>query len=241
MTTAFFKSEITFNKMKGSISNRNIQQVTEQVYGKVTLKNDGKISISIENRNWNCGSVNDYATKIAKEIVASNFNHPAITQLKKDDNSLIKILADYTVDLKASYIEQCKIWAAKHFDLMVIASKTTPEENEISKDWRNNETRAKRQEIQNRIYKAYAITSQGKEGYILKSEKHAIEHYEVSLSKLAERISKKELDIEKLKVVSSGMGVNIEIILSDGNKSVKAWTIIASGEIQRPHYRYLVK
>jgi hypothetical protein len=29
--------------------------------------------------------------------------------------------------------------------------------------------------------------------------------------------------------------------LSDGEKVVKAFTIIAEGTIQRPHYRYLVK
>ena len=36
-------------------------------------------------------------------------------------------------------------------------------------------------------------------------------------------------------------GINIDTIISDGEKQVKAQTICAWGEIQRPHYRYLVK
>jgi hypothetical protein len=35
--------------------------------------------------------------------------------------------------------------------------------------------------------------------------------------------------------------VNIDMTLTDGEKTVKAFTIIAEGQIQRPHYRYLVK
>ena len=45
----------------------------------------------------------------------------------------------------------------------------------------------------------------------------------------------------KLKVKTSHIGVNIDTILSDGEKQVREITIVASGEIQRPHYRYLIK
>jgi hypothetical protein len=37
------------------------------------------------------------------------------------------------------------------------------------------------------------------------------------------------------------VGVNFETTLSDGEKIVRAFTIVASGEIQKPHYRYLIK
>jgi hypothetical protein len=52
---------------------------------------------------------------------------------------------------------------------------------------------------------------------------------------------KKGLNEENLKVVTSHIGININTTISDGDKTVKAWTIIAEGEIQKPHYRYLVK
>ena len=42
-------------------------------------------------------------------------------------------------------------------------------------------------------------------------------------------------------VLLKTIGVNIESIITDGTKTVRAWTIVAEGEIQRPHYRYLIK
>lgn len=66
-------------------------------------------------------------------------------------------------------------------------------------------------------------------------------HYEQSIEKLAFRIAQKGLNQESLTVTTSHIGVNIETTLTDGIKTVRAFTIIASGEIQKPHYRYLVK
>jgi hypothetical protein len=51
----------------------------------------------------------------------------------------------------------------------------------------------------------------------------------------------KGIDINNMKVVSGYVGVNVEMTISDGDKYVKAWTIVAEGTVQRPHYRYLVK
>lgn len=72
-------------------------------------------------------------------------------------------------------------------------------------------------------------------------KKEAEEHYENSIEKLAYRIKKKNLNQNKLKVLTFHVGVNIETVISDGNKTVRAFTIIAHGLIQRPHYRYLIK
>jgi hypothetical protein len=44
-----------------------------------------------------------------------------------------------------------------------------------------------------------------------------------------------------MKIISGTVGVNINITLTDGDKTVRAYTIVAEGEIQKPHYRYLVK
>jgi hypothetical protein len=81
----------------------------------------------------------------------------------------------------------------------------------------------------------------GVEEFMLGEEKKAILHYEGSIVKLANRIEKKDLNIDKLIVKTSHIGVNINTTLTDGEKTVNAFTIIASGEIQKPHYRYLVK
>lgn len=77
--------------------------------------------------------------------------------------------------------------------------------------------------------------------FIPKQIKAAEQHYEASIIKLAARIEKKELDQSKLKLTTARVGVNIETTITDGTKVVRAWTIVASGEVQRPHYRYLIK
>ena len=63
----------------------------------------------------------------------------------------------------------------------------------------------------------------------------------MSIEKLAKRIEKKGLNQENIRTITSHVGVNIETTLTDGNKTVRAFTIIAQGTIQKPHYRYLIK
>jgi len=81
----------------------------------------------------------------------------------------------------------------------------------------------------------------GLEKFTAKELKKAVAHYEASIVKLASRIEAKGLDLTNLKVVTSSIGVNININLTDGVKTVNAYTIVAQGEIQQPHYRYLIK
>jgi hypothetical protein len=81
----------------------------------------------------------------------------------------------------------------------------------------------------------------GLENFTSKELKKAVAHYEASIEKLANRIEAKGLNATKLKVVTSSIGVNININLTDGVKTINAYTIVAQGEIQKPHYRYLIK
>lgn len=77
--------------------------------------------------------------------------------------------------------------------------------------------------------------------FIEKEQIAASEHYERSLEKLALRIESKGLNLETLTVQNASIGMNLNITLSDGIKSVRAFTIVAEGLVQRPHYRYLIK
>lgn len=79
------------------------------------------------------------------------------------------------------------------------------------------------------------------EQFVPKMLKEAENHYENSIEKLAYRIEKKGMNQNNIKVETARIGLNINTTLTDGIKTVKAFTIIASGEIQRPHYRYLIK
>tara|TARA_Y100000593_G_scaffold88797_1_gene171759 strand:- start:899 stop:1540 length:642 start_codon:yes stop_codon:yes gene_type:complete len=80
-----------------------------------------------------------------------------------------------------------------------------------------------------------------REKFIKKSLDNAKAHYENSIIKLAYRIVAKGLNQNNLQFTNSYVGVNIDTIISDGEKQVKAQTICAWGAIQKPHYRYLVK
>lgn len=65
--------------------------------------------------------------------------------------------------------------------------------------------------------------------------------YISSIKKLATRISEKNLNQDKLIITTAHIGINIETTFTDGTNVIKAWTIVAEGDIQRPHYRYLIK
>lgn len=88
--------------------------------------------------------------------------------------------------------------------------------------------------------KWYTIKSLGLDKYIANETKYAEIHYESSILKLADRLTKKGITNE-FTIVSGRVGQNFEITIKSGDVVTRAWTIIAEGQIQRPHYRYLVK
>jgi len=147
-------------------------------------------------------------------------------------NDLIEILTKETQSLKIQYLQMTEEWAEKEFYYL----------RQWAIDYRSGKFGF--DEASRKYYKlpSYILNSDGKvEQHIEEMVKRASEHYTESLLKLADRVSKKGLNYETLKVKTSHIGVNIEIILTDGIKTVKAFTIIAGGSIQRPHYRYLIK
>lgn len=173
--------------------------------------------------------------------------------------NLIEILRQETKSLKEQYVEKTKEWASKKFDNLHEKSKYKDAQwceyfglvpvlrnvNSPSMQFMGfpngfyNSKHAKTyQNIKTEISKAMNM---GKEKYISESQLKAERHYDYSIEKLAYRIDKKGLDQNNLTVKTSHIGVNIETTLTDGKKTVRAFTIIASGEIQCPHYRYLIK
>jgi hypothetical protein len=77
--------------------------------------------------------------------------------------------------------------------------------------------------------------------FITRSIKDANEHYTGSIEKLAYRLSNKGMLINRVEVKNGRIGINLDMTFTDGDTVVKAWTIIAEGPVQRPHYRYLIK
>ena len=147
-------------------------------------------------------------------------------------NTLIEILKKETETLRVQYVAMTEQWAANEFQSL----------RQWAADYHTGKFGFG--EASKKYYKLpYHIrNSNGTvEQHIEVMVKWANEHYEFSILKLAERIEKKGLNQNTLKVTTAHVGVNIETVLTDGEKTVRAFTIIAAGEVQRPHYRYLIK
>lgn len=168
------------------------------------------------------------------------------------------ILREETKTLKTQYIEKSLEWAKNHFNICKERRNWSEVEwcryFNIEPEVRNKGLVSEflgfpkgfygtsHARIQVRIQsEGRRVLSLGLEKFLNKIKEDAELHYESSILKLATRIEKKELNQSNLKVETSHIGVNINTTLTDGEKTVRAFTIVAEGEVQRPHYRYLVK
>lgn len=167
--------------------------------------------------------------------------------------NLVSILTAETQSLKEQYIEFTQEWAASDF----VKKTEWVKEYYVFMDtkYKNKEYMAANACYYNPEYREEylanyrdqfdkmpkEILSGDVEKYIEKQVENAKKHYAASILKLAARVQSKGLNQDKLRATTSHIGVNIDTILTDGEKSVKAFTILAHGEINRPHYRYLIK
>jgi hypothetical protein len=169
---------------------------------------------------------------------------------------LIELLENQTESFKAQFLEITKDWAGEYFEVVAPRRNFSEVEwcnvlgiepgiNRLSQGqlgFPNNFYNSGKSKVYSKLRdEAYKLTGIGKESFIAKELEKAEKHFKASLEKLALRIQKKELNIETMEVQSAHVGVNLEITFTDGDKTVRAFTIIASGEVQRPHYRYLIK
>jgi hypothetical protein len=172
--------------------------------------------------------------------------------------TLLEQLTEATKSFKEEYINKTKDWADNYYDILLKRSHykdvdwckllgleprvanpgTANEFLSFPKGFFSTKGARKYDRLKNEVSRAIRI---GKEEFIKKEINKADNHFKKSIIKLAGRIEKKQLDKSNIIVEHAHVGVNLEMTLTDGDKSVKAWTIIASGPIQRPHYRYLVK
>jgi arsenate reductase-like glutaredoxin family protein len=156
---------------------------------------------------------------------------------------LIELLKVETENLKNLYIEKCKDWADRTYSNYSEDPRIHKWENKNSKTGfsYSKKNYGKTRTEDNNLNKMVNILNGGRDNFISKSESDAIIHYDNSILKLSHRILKKDLDLDNLKLTSSNISNNIETTISDGKKSVRAFTVLAYGEIQKPHYRYLVR
>jgi hypothetical protein len=223
-------------------------------YGSVTLKDDNKVSISIQCRNYLPYKLRSLATKTANDIVAADFNHPAIIgEVESSDTGILAILTKETFDLKQSLLCKTHTFANHQYAHIMESIPSVKSEldsvvsayNEAirNKDAAKHSLGAEYNKLANKLQKMRKIEKNGLTAFVEEAMKCAELHYTSSLSKLAIKITQKGMDMTNFKLVSGYVGINLEMTMTDGVKTIKAWTIWAAEDstLVSPHYRYLVK
>ena len=95
-------------------------------------------------------------------------------------------------------------------------------------------------EAEKTAHKYYNILSGGLEAFKIQEKKDIEKRYNAATEKAFTKIQSKLTGEIKILECSLHLGC-IDMIITDGKKSVSCQTILAWGMIQRPHYRYLVK
>lgn len=172
--------------------------------------------------------------------------------------TLIEKLKKETTGLKEQYLKKTEDWVKTYFTTCVAQSTWK------DADWCNyygmtpriaNKGRASefftfpsgfhntKESVKHykKVHVIRTIASKGLDSLMQRELNNANLHYEDSIIKLASKISDKGLNEEKIIVKDSSVGVNINTTITDGVKTIRAFTIFADGEIQKPHFRYLIK
>ena len=97
-------------------------------------------------------------------------------------------------------------------------------------------------EISEKYYYSKEVVKKGIEAFLEKAKNNAESHFQDSIITIAYKLQGEGMKIEDIKATTeySQVDYNITTTLSDGLITAVARTIVASGPVQRPHYRYLV-
>jgi len=162
--------------------------------------------------------------------------------------SLTQIIKSETSEMFAKYLIMKAEWAGQYYDKQIQWDTKSIREafgkkTEIKRFNGEIEVHySQTKESMNFENKIYAMKSKGRESFIEKEIKLAKLNYEDATEKLALRIHKKGINIENMKVNSVRFKEgDLQTIFTDGVNYVKAFTILAWGNVNAPHYRYLVK
>lgn len=181
------------------------------------------------------------------------------------NEQLVAALKEHTKELKALYIDKTREFATSEFYRICKMNLRTMAEwyaafevsTEECKDYKGEISivPASREYHKKNLYRmrnakrdAYDIEKAGIDKHVSKKVQKAELHYISSIEKLAYRLEHKGLNInEDFKITSAHVAQNFECtiqfakIADKYTKSVRAWTILAWGPINAPHYRYLIK
>lgn len=216
----------------------------------VLVKSDKTISITnksggLRNSHY-YALINDVKKLVVEGMSDKHFYDISELLDESVDVDLVNKLMSQTEDFKNTYIENTKSWSIKSFEGI---SKMTEEgiiNNRGVSTTFNGVTRMSHSKASYAYFKKIsAIIYNGMDNYVSNKVKEAEMHYIQSIKKLAHKIKAKGLEISKVEVDSNytkfAIDNSMEVVISDGTMTVRAWTILAMGEINAPHYRYLIK
>ncbi len=246
--------------MKTASFSYDIKNTKHTIYGKVTLNDLGKISVSIPNAKHFSSASRWEAKLLAHKIVELDFKHESVFNFVevKSDSGLIASLTEQTQEFKALYIEKTKEYAKNYFAFATKQLEKTMEEwckqfdveyeyveypyAPGKKSFSIKKHNLDYHKMKNHINKLRGVIQLGVEKYEEMEVKNAKKHYTQSIEKLAYRLNKKGIvDGSEFDVKTVSIGVNLNITIKHGDQVTRAFTVIAQGPIQRPHYRYLIK
>lgn len=92
-----------------------------------------------------------------------------------------------------------------------------------------------------KMYKALRLADYDLEAIKQNQISLAKHHYAGSLTKIAFRIQEHGLNWDKLEITTGYLSHNLECMITDGDRTLKCWTILAYGPIVEAHYRFLIK
>lgn len=174
------------------------------------------------------------------------------------NEKLIQSIKNETQQLKLDYMNKTVEWANSDFDRYFERSRWSTE------DWckflgivpdkrvmgdgkehvafpKNFYNTSKSKELYREQQTISSVLRVGKNSYVQKALQQAHNHYEDSVKKLFERVNTKGLNEDNISIKSTYLNHNLECVLTDGQKTIRAFTVLAFGPVQRPHYRYLIK
>lgn len=176
-------------------------------------------------------------------------------EAKQEGSPFKNLLAKLQIaiaDFKTLFMERTKNWMTNDFYRLEKYFEINLRESDEFTEWKTNKYPDYMGNYKYRAWKSeyYAELAMnvseakklGFDKWLAKKMKQADETFEAKTAKLASRLVRYEFDHNTLEVVGSVYNdVNFELMVKDKNQVKEFYTIIASGEIQRPHYRYLAR
>lgn len=161
--------------------------------------------------------------------------------MNTEAKTLIVIIKAETKDLFANYLVQLDLYYRNQYENFIKWTETEIVEVFGTRSiYSGVKIRSKQSE--RFAEKVRKIKRQGVESYVSDNIINAKANYESATEKLAYTIIKKGINVKNMKATSVSLKVGqLQTIFTDGIQSVKAQTIYACGEVNAPHYRYLVK